>query len=275
MATSIVTWKNELAHVEEEITQYVNMRAVLQEQVEAVEANLRNVRKNLSDLQDRRSKEEVQLTELRLRGESICDHVSRRYQIDLTAFEPDRYALLKVVTTQKEKKNVSITDETNLEQLNEMESALKFAEADEGQGVDGAQQPSVHEVLEGASTGGTQPFAGSVEFKGGFSEIPWERIEVMVAELTERVDSMGPVNIDAIQEYEELEERYTFLEQQNTDLINGKQELLEAISRINKTTRELFATTFEQVRLNFQEMFTELFGGGKANLLLVDDTDPL
>jgi chromosome segregation protein len=106
-------------------------------------------------------------------------------------------------------------------------------------------------------------------------EIPWEKIEGIVAELTERVDSMGPVNLEAIQEFEELEERYQFLEKQNTDLINAKTELLEVISRINKTTKELFATTFEQVRLNFQVMFTELFGGGKANLLLVDDTDPL
>jgi chromosome segregation protein len=104
---------------------------------------------------------------------------------------------------------------------------------------------------------------------------PWERIKQLVAELTQRVDAMGPVNIDAIAEYEELEERYKFLEQQNHDLIEGKKELLEVITRINKTTRELFATTFEQVRLNFQEMFTELFGGGKANLLLVDDADPL
>jgi chromosome segregation protein len=86
---------------------------------------------------------------------------------------------------------------------------------------------------------------------------------------------MGPVNIDAIQEYEELEERYAFLEKQNTDLTNSKQELLEVIARINHTTKTLFAETFEKIRVNFQEMFVELFGGGKANLLLVDESDPL
>jgi chromosome segregation protein len=96
-----------------------------------------------------------------------------------------------------------------------------------------------------------------------------------VAELTERVDSMGPVNLDAIQEYDELEERHTFLEQQNNDLINGKAELMEAIARINRTTKELFSETFEKIRVNFQEMFTQLFGGGKANLLLMDESDPL
>jgi chromosome segregation protein len=93
--------------------------------------------------------------------------------------------------------------------------------------------------------------------------------------MTERLDAMGPVNLEAIQEYDELEERQKFLEDQHTDLVKSKGELLDVINKINATTKELFADTFEQVRKNFQEMFTELFGGGKANLLLVDDLDPL
>ncbi len=105
--------------------------------------------------------------------------------------------------------------------------------------------------------------------------IPWGRIEELVAELTGKLDSMGPVNLDAIQEYDELEQRHTFLEQQNNDLINSKAELLEVIAKINRTTKELFSETFEKIRVNFQEMFTELFGGGKANLLLTDESDPL
>ncbi len=106
-------------------------------------------------------------------------------------------------------------------------------------------------------------------------EVDWTFAEAAVAELTARLDSMGPVNLEAIQEYDELEERQRFLEQQHVDLTNAKAELLEVIQRINRTTKELFVDTFEQVRRNFQEMFIELFGGGKANLLLVDDLDPL
>ncbi len=63
---------------------------------------------------------------------------------------------------------------------------------------------------------------------------------------------------------------------EHDDLTNAKQNLLELISRLNKETTELFARTFEQIRLNFQEMFVELFGEqGKANLVLLDDEDPL
>ena len=86
---------------------------------------------------------------------------------------------------------------------------------------------------------------------------------------------MGPVNMDAIAEFEELEQRHVFLEQQITDTTNAKDELLGVINKINATTRTLFAETFEKVRVNFQEMFKELFGGGQANLLLTDDADPL
>jgi chromosome segregation protein len=110
---------------------------------------------------------------------------------------------------------------------------------------------------------------------GSDDNIDWEFVQTAIAEMTERLDAMGPVNLEAIQEYEELEERQRFLDEQNNDLVKSKSELLEVISKINITTERLFADTFEKVRTNFQEMFTELFGGGKANLLLVDDNDPL
>ena len=97
----------------------------------------------------------------------------------------------------------------------------------------------------------------------------------MVADLSERIEAMGPVNLDAIQEYDELEQRQIFLEKQLADLVNSKAELLAVIAKINRTTRELFADTFARIRENFQTMFAELFGGGRANLMLVDESDPL
>jgi len=83
------------------------------------------------------------------------------------------------------------------------------------------------------------------------------------------------VNLDAVQEYDELEERHRFLETQNNDLTASRKELLDVISTINNTTQKLFAETFAQVRINFREMFGELFGGGRADLSLVDESDPL
>jgi chromosome segregation protein len=100
-------------------------------------------------------------------------------------------------------------------------------------------------------------------------------LQKLIAELTRQLDNMGPVNLDAVQEYDELEERHKFLETQNTDLTNSRRELLDVIARINSTTKKMFGETFAQVRTNFREMFSELFGGGRADLSLMDENDPL
>jgi chromosome segregation protein len=103
----------------------------------------------------------------------------------------------------------------------------------------------------------------------------WAALETEVAAKRAALDALGPVNLEAITEYDELEQRYQFLTGQETDLLTAKEQILKAIQEINRTTQKLFAETFEQVKINFQEMFTELFGGGKATLALLDENDPL
>jgi chromosome segregation protein len=103
----------------------------------------------------------------------------------------------------------------------------------------------------------------------------WEAVTQQVEVLQQRLDEMGPVNLVAIEEYEETEQRYQFLSQQHADLVQAKAQLLEVINRINTQTREMFRTTFEQIRDNFRGMFTEVFGGGKADLILMDENDLL
>src|SRR5438876_733758 len=102
-----------------------------------------------------------------------------------------------------------------------------------------------------------------------------DELQKLIVDLTRQLDNMGPVNLDAVQEYDELEERFKFLETQNTDLTNSRRELLDVIAKINATTKTLFADTFAQIRANFKEMFAELFGGGRADLSLMDENDPL
>lgn len=109
----------------------------------------------------------------------------------------------------------------------------------------------------------------------GSPELAPPDLEKLIADLRTQLDNMGPVNLEAVHEYDELEERYKFLEAQNTDLTNSQRELLDVIARINSTTRKLFADTFEKVRANFREMFGELFRGGRADLSLLDENDPL
>lgn len=118
--------------------------------------------------------------------------------------------------------------------------------------------------------------------KSGAEAVPDEaadfdeaQLREIIDQLTRQLDAMGPVNLDAVHEYDELEERHTFLEAQNADLTNSRRELLDVIARINQTTEKLFAETFAQVRINFREMFADLFGGGRADLVLLDENDAL
>lgn len=237
---SIAEWQESLVGEETKLTAITAARAEVHESAGAIDSALRAARQQMVRIQEERGRIEVKSTQTEMRMENIRNHVSQRYQIDLESFGPDTYALLVAFRDRNKRKP-------------------------------GSESGEIEEVAAPEEEGAPESVSPPQEGEG----IPWDRIEEIVAELTERVESMGPVNVDAIQEFDELEQRYIFLEKQNADLVNSKAELLEVISKINRTTKELFAETFEKIRVNFQEMFTELFGGGRANLMLVDDSDPL
>ena len=95
------------------------------------------------------------------------------------------------------------------------------------------------------------------------------------AELQKIIDEMGDVNLTAIEEYQELEERFMFLSGQKGDLEESLHSLQKAIQRINKTTRKRFLETFHLVNTKFQEVFPRLFCGGRAELRLTNEEDLL
>ncbi|HTV61215.1 MAG TPA: chromosome segregation protein SMC, partial [Verrucomicrobiae bacterium] len=103
----------------------------------------------------------------------------------------------------------------------------------------------------------------------------WNAVAQQIEALQKRLDEIGPVNLVAIEEYEETEHRHQFLTKQHDDLVNAKAQLLEVINRINTQTRQMFQETFEKIRENFRVMFVEVFGGGKADLILLDQNDVL
>ena len=121
----------------------------------------------------------------------------------------------------------------------------------------------------------SEKLEGGAPATPGSPELAPPDVEKLIEEFKRQLDNMGPVNLDAVHEYDELEERYKFLETQNNDLTNSRRELLDVIAQINSTTRKLFNDTFAQVQTNFREMFAELFGGGRADLSLLDENDPL
>ncbi|MDT8442427.1 MAG: chromosome segregation protein SMC [Desulfuromonadales bacterium] len=95
------------------------------------------------------------------------------------------------------------------------------------------------------------------------------------AYLRNRIDEIGEVNLMAIEEFQELEERYGFLTGQQEDLQQSLDGLRAAIGKINRTTRKRFAQTFDQVNEQFRRVFPRLFNGGQAELRLTDENDLL
>ena len=106
-------------------------------------------------------------------------------------------------------------------------------------------------------------------------DIEENELKSKLKKLEKELKAIGAVNPNAINEYESLNERYTFMTKQIDDLIKAKEDLLKIIEQIDKTMSSQFGTAFEQIKINFNNIFKQLFGGGRANLILTNKDDIL
>lgn len=115
------------------------------------------------------------------------------------------------------------------------------------------------------------------EAAAGYVEEPrdWEALARRVEELKQELSRTGGVDLEALSEEEELERRHSFLKAQEEDLTRAREGLSELIRKMNRASRERFTETFEKIRVNFQEAFRKLFGGGKADIKMEEEADVL
>ena len=106
------------------------------------------------------------------------------------------------------------------------------------------------------------------------SEKPQE-VQKQVNSIRSQIRDLGSVNVDAINEYKELKERYDFMSEQRLDLEDSSNKLKKVISEMTDTMKKQFAEQFKIINKNFGEVFAELFGGGKAELILADEENIL
>ncbi|MBL8142832.1 MAG: chromosome segregation protein SMC, partial [Acidobacteria bacterium] len=148
------------------------------------------------------------------------------------------------------------------------------AEGGEG-GDEAAERMAVSEVVAtGADDEGAVQRAG-IEAAAHASAAHAMSAEEAIAELRAKIDRLGAVNMMAIEQYDELEQRHGFLSGQRKDLVEAIAQTGEAIKRIDRTTRERFQEAFVAINTFFGEMFTTLFGGGRAGLVMLDESDLL
>ena len=93
--------------------------------------------------------------------------------------------------------------------------------------------------------------------------------EQEVKDLEKAIRSLGPVNLDAIEQYEEVHNRLDFNSQRD-DILSAKNLLLETITEMNDEVKERFKSTFEAIRESFKVTFRQMFGGGQADLILTE-----
>jgi len=254
----IQNWQTEASTARDERDRIQTDRNGYSARIQEGEEELTKKRREVQTVASQRGKEEVKIAQFDINLENIERTCRDRYRTELEFFEPDSHALLLAVEERRKNGATRLSSFTDYE---EGESVATIPAESTLPGLT-LETPSEGDLGETSLSDPAEP--------------DWDFIEDVVSHLRAKLDSMGPVNIDAIEEFDELEEHYKFNVQQLEDLDNSKEELLRMIARINRDTRKMFSETFEQIRKNFRDMFRELFGDkAKADLVLLDDNDPL
>ena len=214
--------RHEREQVSLRVTGLATTKTTQEADIQLREEGLRGQRKQLTDLQGRRSSIDIELTQKSMHVQNLRQRIQEKYQLNLDDIRSE---------------------------------CITITFADEGQPKIETLSPD-EMVLRGMAT-------------------DWEKVAEQVSVLQKKLDDMGAVNHASIEEYEEAETRHAFLTKQFDDLVQAKAQLMEVINKINTQTKEMFAETFAKIRDNFRVMFVEIFGGGKADLVLVDENDLL
>ncbi len=223
----------------------------LRTQLDEVEGTSRTVREERDGIQRELHEIELRDTELKGRTEALRDRILEDYSVDVAVESPP----------------VPPRD---------TEPAEDAAPSADGETPPSDEQTATPDAEDGGS-GEADAGRHHVALMMDESEEPidWDHTRQEVERLKARLRSMGPVNLLALDEYDEESKRLEFLQAQFEDLERSKASLIEAIDQINKAARQMFVETFELVRENFVSMFQRLFEGGEADLRLLEPDDPL
>lgn len=272
----IETWSAQIGELEQEAREQraraeecARTLAISQESVERTRAQLVKIEELLQVLEREQgylreqsdgvradvSQLQVEVAEKRARAQFLQEEVQREHQTDLKGIDW-RYELWIARQQPEGLRPLDLDEEPDDTTPASQPAAAEPAPDGRAARSAGARQPSAAELA-------------------ALDQTDWEAVKNEVAALRQRLQGMGAVNLVAIEEYGELKQRYEFLKTQSDDLVNSKNELLKAIEEINRTSERQFSETFQQIRRNFAQTFHTLFGGGRADLELVEAQDIL
>jgi chromosome segregation protein len=237
----------------------------IEESLQVLEREQTYLRENSDSLRSSLSKVQVDLAEKRARLQFLQEEASREHQVGLQSVHW-RYELWMAGRQPEGIKALDLDDDGD-----------EDSPASGAATVSSSSEEAAAVVVEADATPAAAPTKAqpTAEELAKFEQTDWNAVRTEVQALRQRIQSMGPVNLVAIEEYGELKQRYEFLKAQSDDLTNSKNELLKAIDEINQTSQRQFADTFAQIRRNFEQTFKTLFSGGHADLILQETDDVL
>jgi chromosome segregation protein len=256
------------------ITEKKVFLASVEERKRGLEGQIQNLSETQRSLREQISKKVKGVRECRMEGASLHKKI-QQYERELKeSFETYRMSE-GALSTQKEKvetlsnewKEVEASSKYLRRELEEVRQRIYEEEilASEIQLKLTHLQESIKERY--GTTLSTSIGASPEDFQK-------EEMSKRLAELKSALEGFGEVNLMAIEEYQELKQRHDFLSEQQADLHQALDSLKKAILRINRTTTKRFLETFHLVNEKFKEVFTRLFKGGQASLILLDEQDP-
>lgn len=250
----------------------------IQAKVTEIDDSAREMRGDLGAAREKTSQAELKLSEARMRLDHQASSVRERWDIEI---EHWKLPTIEELESGAELDTSPIAEATAAAEGEE--GADGAAAAGEGTALDEAHDARGMAAEAAADAGededetATSPAAALREAKRNveLAMLPTADRKREAEKLRKSLQSLGDVNLGAIEEHEELAERFRFLSEQKEDLEGTIHNLREAINRINRTSRKRFRETFELVSKHFSENFPRLFGGGKASLELTETDDIL
>jgi chromosome segregation protein len=219
----------------------------ISEEVTNLDEGTREFRSEIANCREQVNEAELRSRELELTLTHLDESIREKWGVEIASWTPP-----------------SVDPEAPPAEMPESEASAAAP-------LESATDATVGEQEEGA----TPNAARDARENALLATLPLEQRKERLEEVRRKIQSLGDVNLGAIEEQEELSERSRFLTEQKDDLDRTLASLRDAIQRINRTSRRRFKETFEEVSKRFSENFPRLFNGGRASLSLTDAEDVL
>ena len=306
----LINANDEINSAENELVEVSQKILDAEEKIRSSQNLIENAKADREQISEKLSQLKIRETEL-AKDEDNCIEAVKKLEEDLkTSFENknDLEVRIQSLSDEIESKKAEISGIKNTladsdEVINGFnkqitEEQLKFNKYDEKAAEHRHEQKVKNEEKENVSREITRVSEKKTTIQNDYDKIIselWEQYEMSktdaeenaqeigdmqtanrrLNELKSKIRALGSVNVAAIEEYAEVSERYGFMSSQLNDVLKSKAELEKIISELTENMREIFTDNFNKINANFKQIFTELFGGGRAELVLTDPENVL